>query len=105
MNQDYPDVVRELDIAEWQVRQQLGFVPEGDRVRLVTVRGDSMYPDIKNGDVVFVDVAKDYFDGDGLYLINLHGLTYVKRLQLLRDGLRHQHQPEVPQRGGSSPRG
>ena len=56
-------------------------------MRLVTVRGDSMYPDIKNGDVVFVDVAKDYFDGDGLYLINLHGLTYVKRLQLLRDGL------------------
>lgn len=80
-------MVRELDIAEWQVRQQLGFVPEADRVRLVTVRGDSMYPDIKNGDVVFVDVAKDYFDGDGLYLINLHGLTYVKRLQLLRDGL------------------
>lgn len=87
MNTDFPDVVRELDIAEWQVRQQLGFVPEADRVRLVTVRGDSMYPDIKNGDVVFVDVAKDYFDGDGLYLINLHGLTYVKRLQLLRDGL------------------
>ena len=27
MNQDYPEVVRELDIAEWQVRQQLGFVP------------------------------------------------------------------------------
>ncbi|MCV0218804.1 helix-turn-helix transcriptional regulator [Stenotrophomonas sp. Ps181] len=87
VNQDFPDVVRELDIAEWQVRQQLGFIPEADRVRLVTVRGDSMYPDIKNGDVVFVDVAKDYFDGDGLYLINLHGLTYVKRLQLLRDGL------------------
>lgn len=87
MNQDFPEVVRELDIAEWQLRQQIGFVPEADRVRLVTVRGDSMYPDIKNGDVVFVDTSKNYFDGDGLYLINLHGLTYVKRLQILRDGL------------------
>ncbi len=87
MNQDFPEVVRELDIAEWQLRQLIGFVPEADRVRLVTVRGDSMYPDIKNGDVVFVDASKNYFDGDGLYLINLHGLTYVKRLQILRDGL------------------
>lgn len=87
MNQDFPDVLREVDIAEWQLRQQIGFVPEGDRIRLVTVRGDSMYPDIKNGDVVFVDTSKNFFDGDGLYLLNLHGLTYVKRLQLLRDGM------------------
>jgi phage repressor protein C with HTH and peptisase S24 domain len=87
VNQDFPEVVREIDVAEWQLRQQIGFVPEGDRVRLVTVRGDSMYPDIKNGDLLFVDTARPYFDGDGLYLINFHGQTYVKRLQVLRDGL------------------
>ena len=33
------------------------------------------------------DRAYKLFDGDGLYLINLHGQTYVKRLQVLRDGL------------------
>lgn len=87
VNEDFPEVVQEVDIAEWQVRSQLGFVPEKDRVKLVTVRGDSMYPDIKNGDVVLVDVRREFFDGDGVYLINLNGYTLVKRLQMLTDGL------------------
>jgi phage repressor protein C with HTH and peptisase S24 domain len=87
MNDDFPEVVQEMDIAEWQVRSQIGFVPEKDRVKLVTVRGDSMYPDIKNGDVVMVDVYRNFFEGDGIYLINLSGYTLVKRLQMLHDGL------------------
>lgn len=87
VNEDFPEVVQEMDIAEWQVRSQIGFVPEKDRVKLVTVRGDSMYPDIKNGDVVMVDVCRNFFEGDGIYLINLSGYTLVKRLQMLHDGL------------------
>lgn len=87
VNQDYPAVIRELDIAEWQVRSQIGFIPEEGRVQLITVRGDSMYPDIKNGDVVLVDTARNFFDGDGVYLINLSGYTMVKRLQVMPDGL------------------
>jgi len=87
MNNDFPEVVRELDIAEWQIRSQIGFVPEQGRVHLVTVRGDSMYPDIKNGDVVMADTKRAFFDGDGLYLVNIGGLTFVKRLQMLTDGL------------------
>ena len=87
VNQDYPEVIKEIEMAEWQLRKQIGFIPEDDRVQLITTRGDSMYPEIKNGDVLFVDVAHTYFDGDGIYMINLHGMTYVKRLQILRDGL------------------
>lgn len=87
VNQDYPAVLRELDIAEWQVRSQIGFIPEEGRVQLITVRGDSMFPDIKNGDVVLVDTAYDYFNGDGVYLINLSGYTMIKRLQIMPDGL------------------
>lgn len=87
VNEDFPAVVRELDVAEWQVRSQLGFLPEANRIQLVTVRGDSMYPDIKHGDVIMVDVLRAYFDGDGVYLINLNGYTLVKRLQMMADGL------------------
>src|SRR5690606_31880788 len=87
VNEDFPEVVQEMDVAEWQVRSQIGFVPEKDRVKLVTVRGDSMYPDIKNGDVVMVDTGRNFFEGDGIYLINLNGYTLVKRLQMLSDGL------------------
>lgn len=80
-------MLREVDIAEWQVRSQIGFIPEEGRVQLITVRGDSMHPDVKNGDVVMVDTARGFFDGDGVYLINLNGYTMVKRLQMLPNGL------------------
>lgn len=87
LNEDYPEVVRSIDMAEWQLRQQIGFIPDEGRVKLITVRGDSMYPDIKNGDVVMVDTARNYYSGDGIYLINVNNYTFVKRLQMLTNGL------------------
>jgi len=87
INDDFPEVLHEVDIAEWQVRAQIGFVPQGERVQLITVRGDSMSPSINNGDVVMVDTGISGYDGDGVYLLNLHGSTIIKRLQLLPDGL------------------
>lgn len=87
LNEDYPEVVRSIDMAEWQLRQQIGFIPDEGRVQLITVRGDSMYPDIKNGDVVMVDTARNYYSGDGIYLINVNNYTFVKRLQMLTNGL------------------
>lgn len=87
VNTDYPDVLESVDIAEWQVKQLLGYIPAEGRVQMVTVRGDSNWPKIKNGDVVFIDTHIRHFDGDAFYLINLHGFTMLKRLQLQRDGL------------------
>lgn len=86
-NDDYPEVVRDLEIAEWQIRKQVGFLPAPGRIGIITVRGDSMYPDVKNGDVVLVDTLISNYDGDGLYLLNIHGHTFIKRLQLLTDGM------------------
>jgi len=87
VNDDFPEVLQEVDIAEWQVRSQIGFVPKGDHVQIITVRGDSMSPDINNGDVVMVDTNIQSYEGDGVYLLNLHNHTIIKRLQLLPDGL------------------
>ena len=87
INEDFPEVIREIEIAEWQLMQCLGFIPRDNRVQLITVRGDSMYPDIKHGDSLMVDVTRNFFDNDGLYMLNLHGFVYVKRLQLMLDGL------------------
>lgn len=87
LNSDYPEVVRDLEIAEWQLRKQIGFVPPPGRIQLITVRGDSMFPDIKHGDVVMIDTAAKHYDGDGLYLVNIHGHTFIKRLQMAFDGV------------------
>lgn len=87
INPDYPEVLREVEIAEWQVRQELGRVPSPSRVKLLTVRGESMFPRIRSGDVVFVDIEDQRpYDG-GLFVIVLHGHALVKRLEIRTDGL------------------
>jgi phage repressor protein C with HTH and peptisase S24 domain len=87
INSDYPEVLREVEIAEWQVRQELGRVPSPSRVKLLTVRGESMAPRIRSGDVVFVDIEdQSPYDG-GLFVIVLHGHALVKRIEIRTDGL------------------
>lgn len=87
VNQDYPEVIRELDIAEWEVRRKIGFLPAPGRIALITGRGPSMRPRIDHGDVVMVDTSVKAFDGDGVYVINAGGETQVKMLQMRADGL------------------
>ena len=87
LNGDYPEVIRELAIAEWEVRRRLGFVPSAGRIRLLTGRGPSMRPRIDNGDVVMVDTDVNRFDGDAIYVIVVGGETQIKMLQMRVDGL------------------
>ncbi|AJQ86221.1 S24 family peptidase [Xanthomonas oryzae pv. oryzicola] len=87
VNQDFPEVIRTLEVAEWEVRRKLGFLPKPGRIQLITGRGPSMRPKIEDGDVVWIDTAVDYFDGDDYYLINVDGETSIKMLQRRSDGI------------------
>lgn len=87
VNEDYPEVIRELEIAEWEVRRKLGFLPAPGRIHLLTGRGPSMRPRIDHGDVVMVDTSITFFDGDAIYVISLGGETQIKMLQMRGDGL------------------
>jgi len=88
VNSQFPEVLDWVDIAEWLVRSYIGFIPKDDhRVRLVTVRGDSMMPNIKHGDVAMVDTGHNFYNGDAVYLIQYDDNTFIKRLQSLPDGL------------------
>nr|WP_172624050.1 helix-turn-helix transcriptional regulator [Rhodanobacter glycinis] len=87
INPDYPEVLREVELAEWQVREELGRIPSPARIKLLTVRGESMSPRIRSGDVVFVDIEDQRpYDG-GIFVIVLHGHALVKRLEVRTDGL------------------
>lgn len=58
----------------------------GDLIAAI-VRGDSMYPTIKNGEPVAI--AKDtLFDGDGIYAISRHNELYIKRLARLGNSMK-----------------
>jgi len=87
IHDDFPEVTREIKMAVWEVRRKLGFVPKPGRVRIITGRGDSMTPDIQDGDLLMVDTARDHYDGEGVYIIGLDGHIQAKRLQLRPDGL------------------
>lgn len=50
----------------------------------IKVEGDSMYPTLKNGDVVVCEVAG--WHGDGIYVIKTHEFSFVKRVILQPDG-------------------
>jgi len=87
VNEDYPEVVRTIEVAEWEVRRKLGFLPRPGRIQIITGRGPSMRPKLEDGDIVWVDTTVDYFDGDDYYLINIGGETQIKMLQKRGDGL------------------
>lgn len=87
INQDYPEVVQTIEVAEWEVRRKLGYLPRAGRIQLITGRGPSMRPKLEDGDIVWIDTSCDYFDGDDYYLINISGETQIKMLQKRGDGL------------------
>ncbi|BCX44433.1 helix-turn-helix transcriptional regulator [Stenotrophomonas maltophilia] len=87
VNQDYPEVVKTIEVAEWEVRRKLGYLPKPGRIKIITGRGPSMRPKLEDGDIVWIDTSCDYFDGDDYYLINIGGETQIKMLQKRGDGL------------------
>jgi len=72
------DVVRFLDVAEWWAQANLP--RDTDRVKILSIRGDSMAPDMQHGDVLFVDTGAREFSAPGLYVLNWQGRALVKRL-------------------------
>lgn len=81
INDDYPDVIRSMDLTPAYIRSVVGFVPPPGRLVLVTGRGDSMIPVIQPGESLIVDTGVSSFDGDGIYLINTGNGQQVKGLQ------------------------
>lgn len=61
-------------------RQQFGRA-DAKNLKLITVKGDSMSPTLESGDLLYVDIAENYFAADGLYVFTFDGQTFIKRLQ------------------------
>lgn len=68
--------------ANWLQRR--GINPQFAHV--LTVRGDSMEPTIRDGDDLLVDTSIDRVEDNAIYVLVFAGRTLVKRIQMLRDG-------------------
>jgi phage repressor protein C with HTH and peptisase S24 domain len=49
--------------------------------RIIRARGNSMADKINDGDILLVDTAVHHLEQDGVYVIEIEGLDYVKLLQ------------------------
>lgn len=68
--------------ASWLRRR--GINPQS--ARALTVRGDSMEPTIRSGDVLLVDTSRDHIEDNGIYVVVAGGLVLVKRVHPRLDG-------------------
>ncbi|UTM57039.1 transcriptional regulator [Photobacterium sp. CCB-ST2H9] len=74
----------DIVFSETFIQNEIGV--KAANIFLMPVKGDSMYPTLKNGCLVMVNRV-DHFTGDGIYVFRFEGQLMVKRLQFSKHGL------------------
>lgn len=86
INSEFVEILRSVEYSANHARQMFnGRRPE--QIRIINVRGDSMLGTIEPGDLLFVDISIQHFDGDGIYAFLYDETAHVKRLQKMKDKL------------------
>ncbi|KGQ25841.1 XRE family transcriptional regulator [Gallibacterium anatis] len=80
INQEFPDIVRSIYFSQQGLSEIVG-INNADGISMISVPTDSMSPTIEKGDIVFIDTRIDCYNGEGIYIFDLDGETYIKRLQ------------------------
>lgn len=84
LDADY--VVGGLTLSSHWINQQIR--PTSIReLRFMHAHGESMAPTFSDGDVLLVDAgARDPSSMEGIYVLEVHGKTYIKRVRMRMDG-------------------
>lgn len=64
-------------------RAIIGYPIKVENIRAIRVDGKSMLPTLIPDEYVLFDISKNFYSGDGLYVLNYGGNLIVKRLQYL----------------------
>lgn len=75
---DWSVVRAHIDVAEGWARKHFGQTI--DRIRALSVQGDSMSPTLNEGDLAFVDIGCARFEMDGIYAVVWNDRLFIKRL-------------------------
>ncbi|EIK96083.1 putative phage repressor [Pseudomonas sp. M47T1] len=79
-------VVEQMSLDAAWVRQNLVYTST-DNLKLISGKGDSMAPTIRNGDALLVDSGITTVESDAIYFFQMGGRLHVKRIQRNLDGL------------------
>lgn len=74
-----PQIQRLMVSKRWFQRHFSYYKP--DTVKVITALGDSMTPDVNDGDAVFIDISDTEFIRDGIYAALVDDELYIKRIQ------------------------
>lgn len=86
INSEFVEVLRSVEYSVEDARQMFNGRKQ-EQIRIINVRGDSMSGTIEPGDLLFVDISIQQFDGDGIYAFIYDDTSHVKRLQKMKDKL------------------
>lgn len=78
---DVPEIKRILVTNTWFTKNFAFYNPNS--IKIVTAQGDSMEPEINDGDAVFIDITDKELLRDGIYLLSVDGEIFIKRVQKL----------------------
>ncbi|MEM8329742.1 S24 family peptidase, partial [Morganella morganii] len=83
INNPFPEVIRSIEIPQDRIYEMFGRrTLEG--VVIINADGDSMTPTLNPKDLLFIDTKIGQFTGDGIYVFNFEGSTFIKRLQKVK---------------------
>lgn len=79
-------VVGNLSLSKHWINQQIKPTHFGE-LRFIHAIGESMAPTFSDGDVLLVDAgARDPASFEGVYVLEVHGKNYIKRIRMRMDG-------------------
>lgn len=86
INNEFVEVLHSVEYPVEEARHMFNGRKQ-EQIRIINVRGDSMSGTIEPGDLLFVDISIQHFDGDGIYAFIYDDTSHVKRLQKMKDKL------------------
>ncbi|EOI1327595.1 helix-turn-helix transcriptional regulator [Citrobacter koseri] len=86
INNEFVEVLHSVEYPIEEARHMFNGRKQ-EQIRIINVRGDSMSGTIEPGDLLFVDISIQHFDGDGIYAFLYDGTAHVKRLQKMKNKL------------------
>ena len=77
----HDDVLEYITVSKDWIVRTMGPYSKADNLRIIHGRGDSMAPTFSDNTPLLVDIGVRNFQQDAIYLFQLFGEVYIKRLQ------------------------
>ena len=85
---DYIETIRHVTVSTEFLRTQGVTFTQTDNLCMITGFGESMNKTFCSGDPLIIDKGVTSVITDGVYLFTISGALFVKRLQILPNGIR-----------------